>query len=277
MADQGVGDELLFSSCVPDVLGAGARVVLECDARLLALFRRSFPDAFVHPYARGGTRDRPVQRYDWIPEDWRPDLSIEAGGLMRWFRSSVEALDAAARPWLVPDPGRVAEMRATLERLGPGRKVGVAWRSMRLSEVRNIHYPGLAVFEPILGVPGIVPVCLQYGAGWQEELKSAGLAVATVPGLDTTADLDGVTALASCLDAVICPSSTLGWIGAGVGTPVWLLYNSPCFFEAGTDRLPGFPTKRPYGKGYTAPWAPLIARVASDLAAWARPQGGAGS
>ena len=177
----------------------------------------------------------------------------------------------------VADPGRVDAMRAALDRLGPGPKVGVAWRSMRLSEVRNIHYPGLAAFAPILGVPGIVPVCLQYGAGWQEELRSAGRSVASVPGLDTTADLDGVTALVSCLDAVICPSSTLGWIGAGVGTPVWLLYNTPCFFEAGTDRLPGFPTKRPYGKAYTAAWAPLVERVASDLAAWARAHAGGGS
>ncbi len=268
-ADQGIGDELLFSSCVPDVVRAAGKVVLECDQRLVSLFRRSFPDVFVHPYDRGGTRARPIQRYGWIPSDWKPDAMIEAGALMRWFRPSVAALDAAADPWLAPDPDRVEAMRAELDRLGPGRKVGVSWRSMRLTEIRNIHYPGLAAFAPVLRVPGVTFVCLQYGTGWQEELRAAGVSMAVIPGLDTTADIDGVTALASLLDAVICPSSTLGWIAASVGVPNWLLYNTPVFLEFGTDRYPGFPTVRPYRKVQIEPWEPLMERLAGDLAEWA--------
>src|SRR3546814_7664818 len=66
-ADQGVGDELLYASCIPDAIRAAGRVVLECDQRLVGLFRRSFPGAYVHAYDRGGGRSRPVHRYDWIP------------------------------------------------------------------------------------------------------------------------------------------------------------------------------------------------------------------
>lgn len=268
-ADQGIGDELLFSSCVPDAVRAAGRVVLECDKRLVTLFRRSFPGVFVHAYERGGTRSRPVQHYGWVPPELKPDVMIEAGALMRWFRPSVAALDAAAGPWLVPDPDRVAAMRAALDRLGPGPKVGLSWRSMRLTAMRNAHYPGLPAFEPVLGVPGVAFVCLQYGTGWQQELRRLDRHVAVVPGLDTTADIEGVMALVSQLDAVICPSSTLGWIAAAAGVPNWLLYNTPVFLEFGTDRYPGFPTVRPYRKAQTDPWAPLLATVAEDLAAWA--------
>ena len=122
---------------------------------------------------------------------------------------------------------------------------------------------------PVLAVPGVRFVCLQYGTDWQRELEAAGAEVAIVPGLDTTADLDGVTALVSQLDAVICPSSTLGWVGAAVGVPVWLLYITPVFLEFGTERLPGFPSARPYRKTQLQPWEPLVARVAADLADWA--------
>lgn len=268
-ADQGIGDELLFSSCVPDAARAAADVVLECDQRLVTLFRRSFPGVFVHPYDRAGTRARPVQNYGWMPADRRPDTMIEAGALMRRFRPSLAALDAAGHPWLVPDPARVAAMRRVLDGLGPGLKVGISWRSMRLTAARNPHYPGLLLIDPVLRVPGVTFVCLQYGTGWPEELRATGADMAVVPGLDTTADLEGVTALVSLLDAVICPSSTLGWVGAAVGTPVWLMYNSPVFLEFGTDRLPGFPTVRPYRKPHAGPWEPLVARVAGDLAAWA--------
>jgi len=267
-ADQGVGDELLYSSCVPDAIRAAGHVVLECDKRLVGLFQRSFPAAFVHAYDRGGTRSRPLHRYDWLPADRVPDFAIEAGGLMRWFRPSVAALDAAGGPWLAADPMRAQRMRAFLDDLGPGLKVGISWRSMRLSELRNVHYPGLAVLAPILRVPGVRFVCLQYGHDWQQELTAAAEPVAVVPDLDTTADIDGVAALVSQLDAVICPSSTLGWVGAAVGVPVWLLYNTPVFLDFGTERLPGFPTIRPYRKTQVEPWEPLVARAAADLRAW---------
>lgn len=268
-ADQGVGDELLYSSCAPDAVRAAGRVILECDRRLVGLFRRSFPQALVHAYDRDGGRSRPVHRYGWIPPDWTPDLAIEGGGLMRWFRPSVASLDAAGGAWLTVDPDRAAAMRRYLVGLGRGLKIGISWRSMRVSEMRNVHYPGLAALAPILRVPGVRFVCLQYGSDWRQELQEAAGPVAVVPDLDTTADLDGVAALVSQLDAVICPSSTLGWVGAGVGAPVWLLYITPVFLEFGTERLPGFPTIRPYRKTQLQPWEPLVERAAADLRAWA--------
>lgn len=273
-ADQGVGDELLFSCCFSDAIRAARRVVVECDKRLVTLFQRTFPSALVHRYVRGGTKARMLQRYDWVPPEYKPDWMIEAGALFRWFRPTVQALDAAGGPWLVPDPERVAAMRAALDRLGPGPKVGVSWRSMTLSEFRNVHYPGLAALLPVLRVPGVTFVCLQYGPGWEEELKAIDAPVVAIPGLDTRWDIEGVTALAAALDLVICPSSTVGWIGAGVGAPVWLLYNTPTFIELGTDRFPGFPSIRPYRKTQLDPWDPLIARCAGDLAAWAASRGG---
>lgn len=46
-AEQGVGDEVLWLSLVPDLLAAGMRLVIECDARLRDLLCRSFPAATV--------------------------------------------------------------------------------------------------------------------------------------------------------------------------------------------------------------------------------------
>jgi tetratricopeptide (TPR) repeat protein len=38
--EQGVGDEIMFASCVPDLLARGMRIVIECDLRLAALYAR---------------------------------------------------------------------------------------------------------------------------------------------------------------------------------------------------------------------------------------------
>ena len=265
-ADQGVGDELLHACCIADAARDVGRVVIECDQRIVALMQRSFPDAYVHAYHRVGDRNTPEHLYDWVPEDWRPDAFVDGALLLSRYRGTVEQADAAAVPWLMADPARVAEMRGKLAALGDGPKVGIAWRSRRLTTFRLPHYPGLGPFEEVLKVGGARFVSLQYGNGWREELQRGGADVSVIDGLDTTDDIDGVFALVAALDLVICPSSTVGWIAAALGKPVWLLYNTPVFLEYGTDRFPGFPTVRCFRKTQIEPWRPLMVQVGRALA-----------
>ena len=51
-AEQGLGDEIMFASCLEELLAIGARCILECDPKLAAIFARSFPAA------EGGRRRR---------------------------------------------------------------------------------------------------------------------------------------------------------------------------------------------------------------------------
>jgi Flp pilus assembly protein TadD len=265
-AEQGVGDELLFTAHMPQLVKAAGEVILECDPRVLPLFRRSFPSVFVHAYSRRRDRRGSAQSYDWIPRGRAPDLYAEAGlAFSRWHRS-VEDADRNAGPWLVPDPSRAAEMRAWLETLPPGPRVGVSWRSMAITELRAPHYPDLEGIRPILEAENVQFVALQYGDGWREALAASGLPVHVVPGLDTTDDIDGVVALASELDLMIGPSCTLNWIAAGVGLPMWMLYNHPTFLNFGTDRFPGFPTLRGFSKRIDEDWDAPVAALCEALA-----------
>lgn len=266
-ADQGVGDELLHACTIADAARDVGRVVVECDQRILPLMRRSFPDAYIHAYHRIGDRNSPEHLYDWVPRDWWPDAYADGVLLMSRYRGSVERADGSARPWLKADPHRVAEMRSKLAELGDGPKIGVAWRSRRLTTFRLAHYPGIGPFEEVFKVPGATYVSLQYGMGWREEIGASAAPVSLIDGLDTTDDIDGVFALVEALDLVICPSSTVGWIAASLGKPVWLLYNTPVFLEYGTDRFPGFPTVRCFRKTQIEPWRPLMREVGRALEA----------
>lgn len=267
-AEQGVGDELLFTAHLEALVDEAGDVLLECDPRLVGLFRRSFPKVLVHAYDRGRHLGRPAHRYGWVPPDRRPDVYAEAGlAFARRHRSVAEA-EALARPWLVPDPDRLAAMRAWLDGLGPEPKIGFSWRSRVLTGVRAPHYPGLATLAPLLRTPGVRFVSLQYGEGWREELAAAGADAVIVPDLDTTADIDGVAALVAGLDLLICPSSTLVWIASGLGQPVWMLYNHPIFLGLGTDRLPGFPSLRGFPKTLAEPWSGPVAAACRALRAW---------
>lgn len=43
-SEQGIGDEVMFSCLIPDLMRRAAHVVYECDARLLPLFSRTYPE-----------------------------------------------------------------------------------------------------------------------------------------------------------------------------------------------------------------------------------------
>ena len=48
-AEQGLGDQVLYSSMIPDLRAFADEIVLEVDPRLVALLSRSFPDVTVVP------------------------------------------------------------------------------------------------------------------------------------------------------------------------------------------------------------------------------------
>jgi hypothetical protein len=59
--EQGIGDELSFASCIPDLIADCKSVTLEVDKRLAPLFRRSFPTAEVF-----GTRYKADELRGWV-------------------------------------------------------------------------------------------------------------------------------------------------------------------------------------------------------------------
>ena len=84
--------------------------------------------------------------------------------------------------------------------------MGIAWRSSKRSQERNFTYTGLSEWGPVLGVPGVVFVNLQYD-DCEEELVEArerfGVEIHVPEGLDQFNDIEGVAALMSGLDLVL--------------------------------------------------------------------------
>src|SRR4029079_18708855 len=108
--EQGLGDEIMFASCVPDVLGKASRVVMECNPRLMPLFERSFG---VKCYPDEGSVDEPVA------------AQFAIGSLPMLYRTRSEAFPG--KPYLRADPERVEHYRRRLAVLGPRPWVGLSW------------------------------------------------------------------------------------------------------------------------------------------------------
>ncbi len=257
--EQGLGDEILFSSMIPDLLQLGAHCVVECDARLTTIVERSFPGVEAIP------RIRPAHPRT---QEAGIDYQIAGGSLARWFRPALESFPRH-NGYFVPDPARVEQWKQRLASLGEGLKVGICWRSMVHRGSRARHYSQLHQWGPVLTTPGVHFVNLQYDR-CEEELREAeqlfGVRIQTWEDLDLKDDQESIAALASQLDLVLSAIVAPHAIAGAVGTPNWVLSRGLTnHWGLGTDYCPWLPSTRKFSCGATDPWEPAIERMASEL------------
>ena len=80
--EQGLGDELMYASCIGALAARARQVALECDPKLGELFTRSFPQCTVIARRRTFVND-------WVNHlEPRPHFQVPIGSLPRFFPSS---------------------------------------------------------------------------------------------------------------------------------------------------------------------------------------------
>lgn len=260
--EQGLGDEIMYASALPDVMKEAKHCVLECEPRLVSLFARSFPGVDVvarenPPY--GITRREDI------------DFQMPAGDLPRWFRKKLEDFPVRGG-YLKADPEREAYWKERLDELGAAPRVGIAWRSMKRGMERDMHYTSLSQWEAILRVPGVSFINLQYDE-CREELEEArtrfGVKIHELGGLNLKDELDQVAALMKGLDLVISAGTSVVGLGGALGVPVWMYTLDYNWTQLGTDHLPWMPSVKLYPKSWDEPWEPVLEWMGEDLSAWA--------
>ncbi len=259
-AEQGLGDELLFASCFPDLLERAGHCLFECDPRLAPLYQRSFPAATVVGVRRTNRA--------WLADLPHIDAQIPAGSIARYLRARVTDFPPRAG-YLVADPVAANHWRERLNALGPGLKVGITWRSGSLREGRHRNYSRLNEWGDCFKIPSVQFVNLQYD-DCADELATArrlfGVEIHAFPELDLFNDLDGTAALTSVLDLVIAAGNAAGEIAATLGVPVWRLEPfGRAWTSLGTDGFPWHPMMRVFRQTTLGDWETVLQRVAEAL------------
>jgi ADP-heptose:LPS heptosyltransferase len=142
--------------------------------------------------------------------------------------------------FLVPDPERRLQWRALLDTL-PGRKIGIAWTGgldNTFKARRSFNLEGLL---PILKVPGVTWVSLQYKDPMREiadfkekhgiEIKHWARAA------DKSCDYDETAALVSELDCVVSVTTAIIHLCGAIGKKCFVLVPKKCrwFYQARED------------------------------------------
>jgi tetratricopeptide (TPR) repeat protein len=265
-AEQGLGDEIMFASCIPDVLALGARCVVECHAKLAPIFRRSFPEATI----RAGSQ---LDDSTWLRD--YPDLAayVPLGSLPQRFRRS-SADFPSHRGYLRADPAKVAAWRSRLAALGPGRKVGISWRGGTAKTRRKLRSPAPEELAGMLRTPNTHWVSLQYDATPAEiDALAATTGAAAHHWPEAIDDYDETAALLCALDLTVSVCTAVIHLGGALGRPVWVMapYSPEWRYGLYWERMPWYPSVRVLRQASPGAWGGLLQRVTNELAAYAPP------
>jgi len=260
--EQGIGDHVLFSTLIPELIETGVPFVYEVDRRLLKAYERAFPGS------RFVALEEPPQ--DALRQASRVLL---AGSLPGLFRRSRASFARQPRRLLSALPERVAHYRGRMDALGPGLKVALSWRSTREGRMGRGKSVPLIELAPPLALSGAHLVDVQYGdtrAERQATEDATGVRLLHFDEVDYYRDLEEVLAILEACDVLITTSNASAHFAGALGKPVWLLYlaDKPPFHywaHDGSHRCLWYPSVEVVSAPHLTEWGALIGRVKERL------------
>lgn len=260
-AEQGLGDEIMFGSCFPDLMACGGQIIIDCNPKLEKIFRRSFPRAMVR------ASDQTISDLSWLNELPPVHCQIAVGSLPLHFRREQENFPQHAG-YLIPDVKRLEYWKARLENLGPGLKIGISWRGGHRYTNQQSRSVELNDLMPIFKQQAAIFISLQY-TDCQVELEQ----VQKLYGIEihhwqeAINDYDETAALVSALDLVISVQTAIVHLSGALGKPVWVLVPTTAEWRylAEGDRMPWYPSARLFRQPCPGDWRTVIERVCAEL------------
>lgn len=260
VAEQGVGDEIMFASILPDLAAVAREVALVCEPRLVGLFSASFPQiACLDPEAarslRGGAFDR----------------IVSLGSLAHAWRRRRE--DFPGRSYLRPPADAAAAWR---ERLAAGDagpaplRIGISWRGGLARTGASARSMPLERLARALSAPGRELVSLQYGDP-REEIATVNAGLPTPVRAFGPAEIDDFSALAglvTALDLVVTVQTALVHLAGALGRPALVMIpKTPEWrYGASGETLPWYGSARLFRQGPDGQWGPVLERIVRAVA-----------
>ena len=231
--EQGLGDEIEFATCLHDVAQSGVQVILECEPRLVNIFKRTFPAFKVRRESIGP---------DLLPSLKDFDVQCAVGSLPRIYRRTIECFAKDITP-LVLLESSVENFKKRLSGYHGKKLIGICWRSGLFSILRNLNYTALLDWKELLLQQDFQFVNLQYGDCESELIQieaALGIRILRWSDLDLKNDLENVLGLIKNLDAVVTVGTAVSSLAASCDVPTYLLTHQSWLMLGQTVHYPWY-------------------------------------
>ena len=263
-ADQGLGDQILYSSMLEEVADQTSRCVLECEPRLVTLFARSFENVEVLARSRANNKL-------FADDSFHLQTSlVDLGKKLRRTHASFPKRNS----YLESPQTQTIELRKKYSAISSGRRVvGISWKSTN-PRTGALKSTSLQEWGPILETPDAIFVNLQYGDCTKEiatASKHFSCEIIQDSAVNPTKDMDMFAAQVAAMDLVISVSNTTVHLAGALGVPVWNLVGKGIgrlwYWFLGRNDSPWYPSMRLFRQSKQGEWGDVLHGVGDVLVA----------
>lgn len=261
VAEQGLGDEIMFASCFPALSQEVEQVTVLCDERLANLFRCSFSSFDVIAIDRRKTNLRCLENKPGITRQ------IPIGSLPQRYRRSSEAFSHTAQ-YLFANPLSRADWFMRLKAHSEKPIIGITWRGgidQTGRQYRTIPLQYLVSTWSHISAHFLV---LQYDITSDEMaiLKNSKLHMKSCFP-EALENLDDTAALIDACDLIISVPTTVIHIAGAMAKPTWILVPPEADWRYGLDEstMDWYISVRIFRKKINSTWESLIQIVGNEL------------
>jgi hypothetical protein len=239
--ERGLGVALQGANLVAKAAKRARRVIVVVEARLVPLYRRSFPALDIRETAEAREGDEIA-------------FTATIGDLAGGFVPKKGVPNADVHP-LVADSTMASGLRAKYQNGESKPLIGIFWYSSHHGK----DLPDIRDWRRFISNTEARFVSLQYG-DVEEDIRTLGAdRVINDPSIDQLSDMDGFAAQVAALDAVVGISGTPVHLAGALGIPTvvlrddWFRRQWPVL----TDRVPWYPSLRVVGRD-GRPWDAVL-------------------
>ncbi len=214
LAEQGIGDAMMFATLIPRLIKEGAIVSLLPGDRLISIYKRSMPD--VQVISQNDLKSR-----KYTPEDF--DLQCPIGSICQHRFPRLEDY-GTKRNILISEKNQSDDIR---DKYNDGRPIiGISWQGGGKASRIPLKSITLKELSPILSRKEFKFVSLQYGDDGphiERYKKLTGIDILHDDDINPLKDMDGWLSQVSACDAVISIANTTIHGAGGLGKPTLCL------------------------------------------------------
>ncbi len=255
-AEQGIGDEILFTSLIPELVKLVDQLIITVDERLIPLFKRSFDQRIVY-----------INKNQLVEEE-KYDFHIAMGSLPKFLRIDKKTFEIGKKKYLKVNEKKTNIFRDKLKDSNNKKLVGISWRSKSITNIQK----SMSLEKFILGIysPNICFVNLQYG-DTEEEINNIkikyNIDIVDLKEVDNFNNIDDLAALVNACDLVVSIENMIYALSGALGVESKILLTRNCIPYNGTNDLKSywFENQTFYRQTSTEDWGKELSQVKNEI------------
>jgi Flp pilus assembly protein TadD len=240
--EQGIGDEIIFSSILPKVYQEAKKLVIGVDQRLVSIFERSFPEAIVCSYIDQVSHGYRYRTFPFVQQlcdndGLEIDFACPFGTIPSFYWSSPSDIVRPATGHLKADVELVNTFKERIQSITDKPLIGIAWTSGNRSKTRSSSYPEVNDLAPLFALKDKFDFLnLQYG-DCKDDLDAFrvlyGVDVINFTDIDLKQDIEANLALMENCQIMISVTSAPSMFAMALGIPTVVITNNEPWWQFG--------------------------------------------